>query len=394
MRVCMVHFSSFPVDSRVQRQVHALADRGAEIDCVCVSSGEFARGEGHIRLHDLAVRKDRAGVAGYLRGYSSFFVRAARKVAELDRTRRFDLVEVHNMPNFLTFAGAAVKRRDRPVLLDVHDTFPELFATKFGVARGHPLERLMRLEERVSAGYADAVMCVTDEAAERLNARGVGVGRTVTVMNSPDEKIFGEPGPPRALPTAGPVRAVYHGGLAERFGVAPMIEAFGLLKNRLPDLSLTICGADHDIRPVLELVARHGADNVFVEPHPHSVSEIPDVLRASHLGIVPTVHDTFTELLLPVKLLECVHMGLPVVASRLPVMTRYFGEDEIRYFEPGSASSLAEAIVDLVEHPDLAQAAARRAARRLREFAWDRQRERYLELIDRLVREGRSTRLG
>jgi glycosyltransferase involved in cell wall biosynthesis len=390
----MVHFSSFPVDSRVQRQAHALADRGAEIDCVCVSSGEFAQGEGHIRLHDLAVAKDRSGIGGYLRGYSSFFVRAARKVAELDRTRHFDLVEVHNMPNFLTFAGAAVKRRNRPVLLDVHDTFPELFATRFGVAQGHPLARLMRLEERMSANYADAIMCVTNEVAERLNARGVGVGRTVTVMNSPDEKIFGSPGAPRALPTTGQVRAVYHGGLAERFGVAPMIEAFALLKTRLPDLSLTICGADHDIRPVVELVARHGADNVFVEPNPHPVSEIPDVLRASHLGIVPTVHDTFTELLLPVKLLECVHMGLPVVASRLPVITRYFSEDEVRYFEPGSASSLAEGILDLIEHPELAQAAARRAAQRLRDFAWDRQRETYLALIDRLVGDGRSIQRG
>ena len=45
-------------------------------------------------------------------------------------------------------------------------------------------------------------------------------------------------------------------------------------------------------------------------------SEIPGRLAEAHLGVVPTLRDDFTELLLPVKLLEYVHMGLPVVASR------------------------------------------------------------------------------
>jgi glycosyltransferase involved in cell wall biosynthesis len=103
---------------------------------------------------------------------------------------------------------------------------------------------------------------------------------------------------------------------------------------------------------------------------------------------VPTLSDEFTELLLPVKLLEYVHMGLPVVTSRLPVIERYFSPNEVRYFEPGSAASLAEAVADVLAHPDEAHERAQRAIVRLCDFAWAEQKQVYLGLVDRLVRQG------
>ena len=386
LRVCMVHFSNYPVDSRVQRQARALAGRGDDVDCICLSGPqEITEDRGTIRLHNVGVTKRRGNAASYVASYASFFVRAARALTALHRERPFDLVEVHNMPNFLTFAGVTAKRDGVRVVLDVHDTFPELFETKFGISPRHPLARLVRAEEAVSARYADAVMVVTDEAGVRLNERGVGRGRTVTVMNSPDEKVFGGPREPVPVPVDGNIRAIYHGGLADRFGIDPLVAAFALLQDRLPHLSLNVCGADHDTAPLVDSVRRHGAGNVFVEPQPTPFKIIPDVLSGCHLGIVPTARDEFTELLLPVKLLEYVHMGLPVICSRLPVIERYFTEKELRWFEPGSAESLADAVLDVVGDPQAAHERALRASELLRRFSWSSQCDRYLALVDRLV---------
>ena len=88
-----------------------------------------------------------------------------------------------------------------------------------------------------------------------------------------------------------------------------------------------------------------------IAPQPTPVEEIPARLAAAHLGVVPTLRDDFTELLLPVKLLEYVHMGLPVVASRLPVIERYFGDD-VLLAEPGDPASIAAAIEGVRGRPD------------------------------------------
>ena len=128
---------------------------------------------------------------------------------------------------------------------------------------------------------------------------------------------------------------------------------------------------------------------VRIAPQPTPVEEIPDRLEAAHLGVVPTLRDDFTELLLPVKLLEYVHMGLPAVASRLPVIERYFGDD-VLLANPGDPASIAAAIEGVRANPELARERALRASQRLAEIEWSRQRDGYLALIDELAGPGTS----
>ncbi len=114
--------------------------------------------------------KPRGGARAYLEGNARFLAGAARKVSALDRSGRFDLIEIHNMPDALVFAALRPKLRGTPMILNFHDTFPELFATLFDRPPNHPLVRLIRVEERISAALADGHIFVTDEARELLRA--------------------------------------------------------------------------------------------------------------------------------------------------------------------------------------------------------------------------------
>ena len=394
LHVCMIHYSDFQIDSRIQRQARALAERGDEVELVCLSApGELKVGAGTIRIHCCGLDKAAGGASSYLRGYLGFFASALGKVAAIDRSRRLDLVEAHNMPDFLAFAALQPKLRRAPLILNVHDTFPELFATKFGRSSSDLAVRLVTLQERWSARFADAVITVTPEAGELLASRGAGGRRSLVVMNTPDENVFGPPRPPVELPADGRVRAIYHGGLAERFGVELLVEAVGRLADRLPDLSLRICGTGPERDHLVKHADARAPGRVDVAERAIPFEEIPAELECAQLGIVPTLRDPFTELLLPVKLLEYVHMGLPAIAPRLPVIERYFGAGEVAFFEPGSVESLAEAIVGVCADRSSAAARAVKASARLEELAWPHQRKGYLRLVDELtMRRGRLPR--
>jgi glycosyltransferase involved in cell wall biosynthesis len=212
-------------------------------------------------------------------------------------------------------------------------------------------------------------------------------------MNSPDERLFGEPRDALLLPAEGPLRLLYHGGLAERFGVRTLIEAFGLLRERLPRLRLRICGSGEPAeRERLTALAREiDRERIEVAPAPVPFAQIPAELAGAHIGVVPTLHDRFTELLLPVKLLEYVHMGMPVVCSRLPCIADYLGERELRTFTAGDPADLAAAIAALCADPVAAQRRAAQAQSAIAPLAWERQRERYLGVVDELA--GMATQL-
>lgn len=387
----MVHYSDFVVDSRIQRQARALAERGDEVECVCLNDAEeIPVGRGRIGLHRAAAGKPRGGARAYLSGNARFLLGAARKVSELDRQKPFDLIEIHNMPDALVFAAWRPKLRGTPLVLNFHDTFPELFATLFDRSPRHPLVRLVRLEERVSAALADGLVFVTPEARELLAERGVTAPRTQVVMNTPDERVFGERRTPIAPAAWGELRVVYHGGLAQRFGVETLVEAVGMLGRQGLPVRLDVFGSDAE---AAARIAAHAAaeapEGVHVAPRPTPVEQIPARLEEADLGVVPTLRDDFTDLLLPVKLLEYVHMGLPVVASRLPVIERYFGDD-VLLAEPGDAASLAAAIEGVRSAPETALQRARGASERLAGIEWRRQREGYLGLVDGLVEHARS----
>lgn len=382
----MVHYSDFAVDSRIQRQARALAERGDRVDCICLNDEEeIAVGDGRIVLHRAAAGKPRGGTRAYLEGNARFLAGAARKVTALDRRDPFDLVEIHNMPDALVLTALRPKLRGAPLILNFHDTFPELFGTLFDRPPSHPLVRLVRIEERLSAAFADGHIFVTAEARDLLGARGIAAARTQIVMNTPDERVFGERRTPVVPPADGPLRVVYHGGLAERFGVETLVRAVATLRARGRSVTLDVYGSDAEAaRSLAARAAEIAPTGVTIAPQPTPVEQIPSRLMEAHLGVVPTLRDEFTELLLPVKLLEYAHMGLPIVASRLPVIERYFGDD-VLLAEPGDPASIAAAIEGVLADPIRARQRAVRASLQLADIEWRRQRDGYLALIDELT---------
>ena len=72
-------------------------------------------------------------------------------------------------------------------------------------------------------------------------------------------------------------------------------------------------------------------------------------------------------------------------SSRLAGIERYFTGEELRYADPGSPASLADALAELCADPQAAAARAARAAERMRTLRWDEQRRGYLATVDDLV---------
>jgi len=79
------------------------------------------------------------------------------------------------------------------------------------------------------------------------------------------------------------------------------------------------------------------------------------------------------------KLLDYVHLGIPLLAARLPSYLRYFGEEMLWYFTPGDPDDLARAIRDLAAAPAAERASRARLARQaIAPYDWARERERLL----------------
>ena len=123
----MVVHAYYPHDVRVRRQCEALADRGDEVDLVCLQDeGEQSTERiGNVNVHRLPLKHNRGqGVTGYLVEYSALFLLAFVKLTMLSIRHRYRVVQVHNLPDFLVFTTLVPRMLGARVLLDMHDITP------------------------------------------------------------------------------------------------------------------------------------------------------------------------------------------------------------------------------------------------------------------------------
>jgi glycosyltransferase involved in cell wall biosynthesis len=112
------------------------------------------------------------------------------------------------------------------------------------------------------------------------------------------------------------------------------------------------------------------------------VEMIPKMVGSMDLGVIGNRRTLACDkFMLPVKLLEYVYLGIPVVAPRLEVIRRYFDEDMVKFYEPEDAADLATCIVALYESPEERQRLSRNASKFYERHNWEQQAIAYFSLL-------------
>jgi glycosyltransferase involved in cell wall biosynthesis len=387
----MIVHSYYEEDPRVRREAEALVARGRPVDVISLRQPDDERDAvlNGVRVTRLGVQRHQgAGLSVYLREYVSFLVRAGWAATTAQRRRRYAVVQVHSLPDFLVFAALPLKLVGVTVILDLHEAMPEFFKTRFPNVRSPFVRRALLLQERLSIAFADRVLSVNELMADRLLGLGVDQDKLTIVPNSPNLDLFDPAAhPQRTFRQDGPLRIVYTGALTPTYELDVALDAIGRLAATRPDL---------DIR--LELYGRGDSEDVLRAQAAElgiadrvtfngriPIEAVPAAVAAADIGIAPTRLDEFTAVSLSTKVFEYAAMGKSVVASRLPLVERTFAADAVLTYPSGDASALAAAMARLADEPLEREARIAKTAARVRELGWAAEADRYSELIDRLA---------
>ena len=378
-----------PGDPRIQREADALLAAGHEVDVICLREPdqEPREQEGRLRIIRLPVNRWSSSFAGHLFEYVVFTVLAAWRLALEHARRRYRLVQVATLPDFLVFAALPLKLLGVPVLLDLHEDMPAFFADRFGSPWLRPLKPLIGFATRASAAVADGMLTVHEPLRQLALARGVAPERITAVMNSADPAVFAPRAAAPVRAAGDPLRLVHHSALQRIYGLEVTIEAMALLRDRrdAPLVTLDVYG-DGPYRAAIEAaIARHALDD---RVHLHgrvSIERLPALLGEADAGLVPSLPEPYLQYSLSTKLLEYVALGIPVIASDLATFRSHFTDAAICFVPAGDASALADAIIGLSHEPDAAARRAAEARRQAAAYAWPEQAQRYLSVVEALI---------
>ena len=382
-RVCIIRQGYFPLDTRVRREVHALADAGHEVDVICVRRPGEPRRErrGPIRVLRLPAPLHRTdGALRYVLQYAGFGLAAAVLAAVLHGRRRWDVVQVNSMPDALVFAAAVPRLRGARVVLDLHECMPEFFQVKFGVGARHPAVRLVAAAEQASIRFADRVITCTDQMREAFVARGAPANKIEVVLNAADEALFDVRRHPPAAPN-GRFTLICHGAIERSYGHDTLLRAAALARDDVPGLRVEIYG-DGTFRPELEMLARELGLDVRISDGWVPIDRLVEAIAAADAGVVAMRRDAFRDLTHCNKMFDLVAMRRPAIVSRTRAVEAYFGDGCFAYFDSGDEYGLADAIRALHRDPLLRERMVERAATVSAPYRWARQRDIYRRVIE------------
>jgi glycosyltransferase involved in cell wall biosynthesis len=384
-RVGMVVHAYYLRDARVIRYAEALAGAGHEVSVVCLQDPNDPPTErvNGVDIHRVRFERRRGGKLWYMWEYVWAYVLFWFKLTRLELRQHFDIIHVHNMPDFLIFTGFVPRLRGAKLILDLHDPMPELFMSKYDMQRGF-LIRLLEIEERISCWYADHLITVDQSFIDIFVRRGIRAQKFTIVRNMPDSRFYLDR-PAGELPQTKRFTLIFAGTIAERYQIHDVIRAVKIAQPNVPNVLFQIVGKldkEGDYTEKLQnLIAELGAADCVEFHAPVPLNDMPKLFAQSHLGLEPSRHDPYTDYVLPLKLLECVAAGVPCLVSRRPTIEHYFGDDEVAYFEPGDIDGMAARIVELAQSPQKLSQLAVNARRVLEKYNWTNEKTAYFQVI-------------
>lgn len=377
MRVCIVRQAYFPEEAHVRKNVDALLDAGYDVDVICLrEKGAPARGKyRNASIRRLPLMHKRSGKLRYLFEYGAFAAMTAMTLALRSLFRRYDTVEVYNIPDTLVFATLPARMWGSRIVFYMFELMPEQVRDEFEMSNSHPLIRLLRWLERRAVQFAHRVIVVGPYDKELIEERSAPRGEPIVVLNVPDEKLFA-PVAANGNGNSHPFTVLTHGSILQRYGIQTLVRAVPHMASELPDLRVRIIG-EGEYRDDLRRLARDlGVEDRVEFTDWMPVEEIPACIADADVGVVPLA----VPWLLPNKLFEYIAMRRPVVASASPSLTPIFDEACVSYFERDDERALAEKVLAIHRDKKLADGLVDRASAVYDTLCWETMKKRYLSV--------------
>jgi glycosyltransferase involved in cell wall biosynthesis len=238
---------------------------------------------------------------------------------------------------------------------------------------------ILSRREQICCKVADAVASVSRPLAALRAQQGARL--TAVVPNGVDFARFYAA---NFIREEHPPTLVYVGSLDVRWGVDLSIRSMPLLRRQFPDIRLLIAGRGPAEQELRQLAQSVGVDDCvgFEGFVPHS--ELPNLLAKADIGVATSRRDVFRQYASPLKIVEYMAAGLPVICSGGGEAEKMIEESRAGTNIPFEPEAFSEAVQSFWATSGSLSAARRAAIDYARSRSWEQMGILMAQLVSRV----------
>jgi len=396
--VCMLAYSAYEGDNRIRRYAETLVRRGDTVHVIAISAPHLEQAReaeiNGVKLYRVQHREqNERSKWTYAWRLLRFLFVSSRALIRLHRENQYDVIHIHNIPDFLVFAAWYPRLCGAKLILDIHDLTPELFAAKFNTRLAKAYVWILKLVEAASARFVDHIIVSNHLWLTTVTKRSAPATKCSVFLNLVDPDLFFRRQKTRLDPR---FIILFPGSLQWHQGLDIAISAFSEFKRRVPAAEFHLyAGSGGDMEESLRKLARQlgvEASVRFLRGVP--LDDMPEIIANADLGVVPKRADSFGNEAYSTKILEFMSQGVPVVVARTKIDSYYFEEGTVHFFTAGDSHAMAESMLDIFSNDALRASLVARGLEYCDANGWSQKKVAYLRLIDSLSAQNGRDALG
>jgi glycosyltransferase involved in cell wall biosynthesis len=243
-------------------------------------------------------------------------------------------------------------------------------------------------QEIATLHLCDAIICPSRVTRDYIASLGLNRKLVTVIPNGVSPSDFSA-SPLPARSERAPV-LLYVGTLADWQGLDIVIKALPkILEQKTVRLQIIGRGRSRQRKMLAKQIRKLGVEeHVIVQPAvPHH--EIPALIASADICVAPLgLNDrNVTQGACPIKLLEYMAAGRPMLASNMPIVRELVREDvDALLFSPNDPDDLARQTLTLLNDLELSTRLARSASERvLNKFTWRESQKKLLKVYEKLL---------
>jgi phosphatidylinositol alpha-mannosyltransferase len=304
--------------------------------------------------------------------------RLAEPVRRVLAEEQFDVVHVHEP--LVSFMTIQFLRFSKAINVGTFHAARESGARLYIYTRRLLKDCFRRLDGKIAVSQAAAALIAPHFP-----------GYYNIIPNGVDVERFSAPTPPLAELDDGMTNILFVGRLEKRKGLRYLLRAFEQVKRARPDTRLVVAGAydERQKRGYERWVRDAGLRDVeFVGYVP--LAMLPRYHHSAQIFCAPNTGNESQGIIL----LEAMAAGCPVIASNIGGFAGVVTHGvEGLLVRPKDSDALADALLQLVEDPELRRSMGAAGSQTAQRFSWQRVSQQVLSYYERLAYEKRSAAL-
>lgn len=354
-RICMVVYSYYPMDQRVRREAETLKEKGAIVHVICLRNKNERKFDKHNGISIYRVPQKRKKSGGYLEfflRYLTFLLLTTTILTGLFFIHRYRVVHVHSIPDSAVFCAIIPKLFGAKVILDLHESMPEVFATRFKVSMNSKQVYLVKIVEKVSVRFADFVLFTSDHRKE-ITMKRTYKKEVAVIMNLPKGELFIKKDMTHFIKENGlesSFIACYVGGMDPWRELDVVIKAIKYVEKKIPNIVLILCGTGEKeyVDSLNKLVGDLNLKKKVLYIGYVPQKDVLNYVSISNVALNPYMIHPNLDGISSTKVFEYLLVPKPVIVTNFSVFKREF-KGLVLFYESSDYKSLGDKIFEVYE---------------------------------------------